>query len=1036
MDTSFITKFLRVLNFELVDGVKGIWSKKYPNHDNYIIRIDLNQLRLTDCKISYGSKIVIGRGTTSNFSQKENLVVLECVNRLLEKGYKPESIELEKGWRVGGFLDILVKDDEGRSYLMIDCKQWGKEYDTAIRIIRWNEVRKEQLFNYYLQEKSTKYVALYSSHLVDSVRVDYRNDIAPTEQFRECNNQKEVYDKWDKVFQTKGIFEEDITPYNIKFSSIKKGDLKTLDPSTIEGKEDTEGTIYNRFAEILRRHTVSDKTNAYNKIFNLFLCKIVDEDSKTSNDEEMEFQWKQTDTAETVLSRLTDLYKKGMKEYLELDVADVTEEELNNELRAFNGPNGKTEKIRQMFKQLRLYKNNEFAFKEVIDERTFSENAEVVKEVVKLLEQYQIKYLHKQQFLGEFFERLLNIGVKQEAGQFFTPIPITSFVCKSIPFEDIVAKKISEKLPDFLPYIIDYACGSGHFLTESMERVDKILQAIEEKDLPTRPQKDSLIGWKRSFKWAKKFVYGIDNDYRLAKTTKVACFLNGDGEANIVYGDGLDSFSSQLYRDRLKLTENRKDNPVFDVLIANPPYSVENFKFVRKSGEESFDLFKYVSDKSDDIECLFVERMKQLLETGGYTGVILPSGLMLNSGIHERAREIILKHFQIFGICDFGTKTFAASGHNTSILFMRRRLDSFWKDAERITRKFFEELADCSFNNIESIFRSYVSFVYPEITFDQYLEKIIKAKSLGASPEDKKSLKLERERTFYYLLTFNQRCIVTRAGGGKEEKTYLGYEHSNMKKYEGIHPYPQTENNRISSMLYSEESFDDPQKVSTYVLKNFRNETLPSVDPELEKHLRIVYLHELIDFTSEDFRKRIYTTALDNPFTKTNKYPLVTLAEKGLVEVLDNLRRPVKASKRGKDIYPYYGATRETGKIDKFLFDEKLVLIGEDGARWGEYEPTAYIITGKSWVNNHAHVIRPNTGMIIHEYLAEIFNRLDFSYLKTRPNGGKLLKGEMMRIKFPLPDIGMQTDIIKEMNKITGTKKYNVLDKYLGVETD
>lgn len=249
----------------------------------------------------------------------------------------------------------------------------------------------------------------------------------------------------------------------------------------------------------------------------------------------MDFQWKESDNAETVLSRLTDLYKKGMKEYLELDVADVTDQELTAELNAFNGHSGKTEKIRQMFKQLRLYKNNEFAFKEVIDERTFRENAMVVKEVVKLLEPYQIKYSHKQQFLGEFFERLLNIGVKQEAGQFFTPIPITSFVCKSIPFEDIITKKIEDRQPDFLPYIIDFACGSGHFLTESMERVDKLLQSIQEENLRTKPQKDSLVGWKVSFKWAKQFVYGIDNDYRLTKTTKVACFLNGDGEANIIY---------------------------------------------------------------------------------------------------------------------------------------------------------------------------------------------------------------------------------------------------------------------------------------------------------------------------------------------------------------------------------------------------------------------------------------------------------------------------------------------------------------------
>ncbi len=931
-------------------------------------------------------------------------------------------------------MDILVKDAQGHSYLMIDCKQWGKEYNSALKIISQNETRKEQLFNYYLQEKSTKFVALYSSHLTASFKAEYQNDIIPTEQFKECNNQKEVYDKWDKVFQTKGIFESNITPYNIKFSSITKHELKAIDPSTVEGKEDTEGTIYNRFAEILRRHTVSDKTNAYNKIFNLFLCKIVDEDSKTNPDEEMDFQWKESDNAETVLSRLTDLYKKGMKEYLELDVADVTDQELTAELNTFNGHSGKTDKIRQMFKQLRLYKNNEFAFKEVIDERTFKENALVVKEVVKLLEPYQIKYSHKQQFLGEFFERLLNIGVKQEAGQFFTPIPITSFVCKSIPFEDIIAKKIEDRQPDFLPYIIDFACGSGHFLTESMERVDKLLQSIQEENLHTKPQKDSLVGWKVSFKWAKQFVYGIDNDYRLTKTTKVACFLNGDGEANIIYGNGLDNFSSPLYRDKLRLTENQKDNPVFDVLIANPPYAVENFKFVLKNGEESFDLFNHISDKSDNIECLFVERAKQLLKVGGYAGIVLPNGLLLNNGIHERAREIILRYFEIFAICDFRSKTFAASGHNTSILFMKRRDDSDCKEVQRITQKFLEDLTDCSFNSTENIFSIYASYVYPKITFEQLLEKIRRGKADDATNTEKNFLNVEREKLLYFLLTFGRRCIITTSGESQiEEKCFLGYEHSDMQKYEGIHPYPDTANNKVNSMLYSDDSLDDPKKVSTYVLKNFKNEAIVGINPELSKHLKIVQLHELIDFASEDFGEKIYTAFLENPFLETTNYPLVTLADDGLVEILDYMRKPVKESKRGSPIYPYYGATRETGRIDNYIFDEKLVLIGEDGAKWGEYEDTAYIIEEKAWVNNHAHVIKPNTEKLLHEYLAAVFNRLDFSYLRTRPNGGKLLQSEMVRIKFPLPPVTIQQQIIDEMNQMQGKKKYEVLDRYLGV---
>ena len=64
------------------------------------------------------------------------MVVLECVNRLLEKGYKPENIELEKSWGMGhteGYLDILVKDEKNASFAMIECKTWGKEYDKYVK---------------------------------------------------------------------------------------------------------------------------------------------------------------------------------------------------------------------------------------------------------------------------------------------------------------------------------------------------------------------------------------------------------------------------------------------------------------------------------------------------------------------------------------------------------------------------------------------------------------------------------------------------------------------------------------------------------------------------------------------------------------------------------------------------------------------------------------------------------------------------------------------------------------------------------------
>jgi type I restriction enzyme M protein len=1021
---SYVKQFLRAINYTPIDGSLEIWERLFTEHNKYKIKVDLSNTEISQCKINYGESIKADRNTTVNFSQSESLVVLECVTRLLDKGYHPKSIHIEKNWKGHGYVDIMVNDNNGDAYLMIECKQWGKEHNAALKIILQNNTAKEQLFNYYKNEKTTKFLTIYSSRLNENNYIEYRNDIINSEPFKGCNNQKEIYEKWDKTFQAKGIFEDNINPYNIKFLGLLKSDLKTLDASYVGDPDDVDGSIYNRFAEILRRHTVSDKNNSYNKIFNLFLCKIVDEDNASENDELL-FQWREKEPAIDVLGRLNDLYKQGMKDYLKLDVADVSEEEFDSELsKLFRGADADDTKIREMFQLLRLYKNNEFAFKEVIDERTFKENAEVVKEVVKLLEPFKIKYSHKHQFLGEFFERLLNIGVKQEAGQFFTPIPIASFICNSIDFEGIIQKKIIRKEPNFLPYIIDYACGSGHFLTEVMDRVDKVLQNVEGKELPAKLQKDNAIGWKVSYKWASEFVYGIEKDYRLAKTTKVASFLNGDGEANVIYGDGLDSFDSPFYINKLRSNGFGKDNANFDVVIANPPYSVQNFKLTLHNSKDSFELYKDISDKSDDIECLFIERTKQLLKVGGVAGIILPSTILLNEGVYQKAREIILKYFEIYGVVEFGKNTFAATGQNTVILFLKRREDSYWIEAKKLVDKFFKEKVDFAFGGQENIVSSFL-LECGTTSFVDYIKEV----------DENSKVKLESTKLLFYLLTFNQTVIVGHSGDKiDDEKHFLGYEHSDMKRYEGIHPYPYNSTGKIISMLYDNESFDNPDKLSSFILKNFKGEQVSTIPESLKKHIVAKKLCETIDFPSDDFKYRIYVKSLQNQFAKTTKYRLVTLGDSEIAQILDHLRKPVKRAKRTSGKYPYYGATRQNGQIDDFIFDEKLVLIGEDGAFWKRGHNTAYIIDGKSWVNNHAHVVRPNTNQLTHEFLKEIFFAFDFSYLKSRPNGGKLLRGDLVSIKFPLPTISEQQEILTKLVKLEKVERADFFDKLLGVD--
>jgi type I restriction enzyme S subunit len=91
--------------------------------------------------------------------------------------------------------------------------------------------------------------------------------------------------------------------------------------------------------------------------------------------------------------------------------------------------------------------------------------------------------------------------------------------------------------------------------------------------------------------------------------------------------------------------------------------------------------------------------------------------------------------------------------------------------------------------------------------------------------------------------------------------------------------------------------------------------------------------------------------------TPHTPWPTVKLGD--VCEVLDFKRKPITKKDRISGEIPYYGATGIVDYVEGFLFEEKLVLLGEDGAKWGASEPSAFIVEGKTWVNNHAHVLRP-----------------------------------------------------------------------------
>ena len=143
------------------------------------------------------------------------------------------------------------------------------------------------------------------------------------------------------------------------------------------------------------------------------------------------------------------------------------------------------------------------------------------------------------------------------------------------------------------------------------------------------------------------------------------------------------------------------------------------------------------------------------------------------------------------------------------------------------------------------------------------------------------------------------------------------------------------------------------------------------------------------------------------------KWPMVDLGE--IVEILDSIRRPITKHKRRPGPYPYYGATGVVDYVDSYLFDQPLVLVGEDGAKWGPGEESAYAVEGKIWVNNHAHVLRPKRARILDRFLIEIINFLDLTLYITGVTVPKLNQAKLKSIQIPLPPLEVQQEMVSEI---------------------
>lgn len=148
-------------------------------------------------------------------------------------------------------------------------------------------------------------------------------------------------------------------------------------------------------------------------------------------------------------------------------------------------------------------------------------------------------------------------------------------------------------------------------------------------------------------------------------------------------------------------------------------------------------------------------------------------------------------------------------------------------------------------------------------------------------------------------------------------------------------------------------------------------------------------------------------------------------------EILDSKRVPVTAADRQLGPYPYYGANGVQDYVAGYIFDDELVLLAEDGGNFGSKDkPIAYRVSGKCWVNNHAHVLKPKQGLDV-DYLCYSLMFYDVSGLVNGATRQKLTQTDMRKMEIPLPPLEEQRRIAAILDKVSDliAKRRVQLDK-------
>ncbi|EAL7993106.1 restriction endonuclease, partial [Campylobacter coli] len=695
----------------------------------------------------------------------------------------------------------------------------------------------------------------------------------------------------------------------------------------------------------------------------------------------------------------------------------------------------------------------------------------VLKEIVELFANYKLTQNSTNQFLGNLFELFLQKGMKQDEGQFFTPIQICEFIMYSLPLQEMLSKS-SKALR-----VIDYACGAGHFLNTYANELKRYLTEDELKE-------------------HYKNIYGIEKEYRLSKVSKVSSAMYGQNEINILYADALASFelanTNNLEGEKAK---PQIESNSFDLLIANPPYSVKGF--LETLSDKSKNTYKLFNDDinietNNSIECFFCERANQILNDNAKAAIILPSSILNKDSIYKNTREILFQNFDFIAIVELGNQTFGATGTNTIILFLRKK-ETFKQENHLISQDYSlikERIEAENLKDNENFYQNYLSAYCDFRKFDKELYsnflngnldsnlaeleafkdyrnafrqtsdyKKLKESKIYKESKDKQDLEdkaflayaqaIEKDKLLYFSLSLNQEVLIIKSPSDiKEQKKFLGYEWSNRKGDEGLkelhEPY--------LSPLFERGNPQNETKLNTLICKAFLK-TLSDIPKDLQGYASKARLIDMMDFEKVEFNKAISLNVKSrdelNPF-KNSKFELVRLGE--VCDLFNGYAfKKTDYVEKSNTLLIRMGNIRPNGEFDA---EHKIQYLPDNfNNKYKDYLLNdGDVIIAMTDMGNAMNILgvptivknKNNRNFLLNQRVGKLFNfseKIIVQYLKyalssnevkkqfkLQGYGGlqiNLGKTQILSTKIPLPPLEIQKQIVAECEKVE--EQYNTL---------